>query len=303
MITGEDPIVGQALELLVPRLAVDPDEVLAGARAGAARLRAGRRRRQTAAALAFAALLLLAGGAFAAKKLDLLPFLHTHDPNTARFSVAPSRTYRGAAPPALTCPGSRTGPFVCQVTSRPAAGNRTYEFAMRTNRVPLLTRNSLLAALARAQRNGADPAQVARFEADLGDVGDDFIRALAIVARIETVGGVGASTGPTGTERVPPTGIPAWIACREITPATVRCRPLAALAGVAGGTPLYFLRPSEDWPEVSAPSAQMLDVERLFGVLLGRKPTAAEMRFFVDFATVAVTTGGASAPKVQRTKP
>jgi hypothetical protein len=128
---------------------------------------------------------------------------------------------------------------------------------------------------------------------DLANVGDDFIRALAVLTEIETVSG-GQSGGRTGTERVPPRSVPAWVACREVTLATVRCRPLAGLRGVATGTPLYHLQASRDWRRVPAPPPDQSD----FGVelerLLGRKVTPDETRFFVDLATVGVTAGHSS---------
>src|SRR5438477_355278 len=161
--------------------------------------------------------------AVAAQQFDLLSFLHTSDRNSARFSVSRSRAYHGAAPLALTCPGAKTGAFVCNVTGLMAPGNRSYELGMRTDKVPSLTRQGMLASLSRAQANGADPAEVARVRDDLSRVGDDFIRALAVLSRIETVGGVGESTGPSGTERVPPRGVPAWTACRELTLTPFRC--------------------------------------------------------------------------------
>jgi hypothetical protein len=296
VIAGKDPLVAQALDLLVPDVDADPGALLPAAHARAASLLAVRRRRQTVAAVAFAVLLLFTGGAIAAQQFDLLSFLHTSDRNSARFSVSPSRTYRGAAPLALTCPGARTGAFTCNVTGPMAPGSRTYELGMRTDDVPLLTRKGMLASLDRAQANGADPAQVARVRDDLGRVGDDFIRALAVLTRIETVGGGSGATGPSGTERVPPPGVPAWVACRELTLTTFRCRPLAALVGVASGTPLYDLQRSKDWRRVPTPPQHPPDFERLLERLLGRKPTADESRFFVDLATVAVQSGGPSGP-------
>jgi hypothetical protein len=293
MNTGKDPMVGQALELLVPDFDFDEDGLLATAHAGAAQLRAVRRRRRTVAALAFAVLLLFTGAAVAAK-YDLFSFLHTRDRNSARFSVSPTRTYRGAAPLGLSCPGAGKRAFDCHVTGTMAPGNRNYQLGMRTDKVPLLTRESMLAALDHAR--GVDPAQVARVRADLAQVDDRFIRALAIMARIETVGGPGQSSGPSGTERVPPLGVPAWTTCREVTLTTFRCRPLAALVGVPTGAPLYYLQPGSDWRTVStppseSPAAFVRQLERL----VGHKLTAAESRFFVDFATVASGAGASSA--------
>ena len=294
MIAGKDPMVGQALDLLVPGFAVDPDELLPAAYAGAATVRATRRRHRTVAVVAFAALLLFAAAAIAADKAGLLPFLHTNDRNSARFSVSPTHTYRGAAPLALACPGAKSGSFVCHVSGVMAPGNRNYELGSSTDKVPQLTRQSMLDSLDKAQTAGADPAQIARTRSDLAAVGDDFIRALAVVSRIETVGGPSSSS--SGTERVPPRGVPAWTACRELNLATFRCRPLAALVGVATGTPLYFLQPSGDWRRVEAPPPDQSDFGLELERLLGRKATAAETRFLIDLATVTTVTGGSSGP-------
>jgi len=293
VIAGKDPVVGQALDLLVPDFDFDPDTLLPAAYARAGALRTARRRRRTVAVIAFAALLLFAGAAIAAGKFDLLSFLHTNDRNSARFSLAPARTYHGAAPLALTCPGAKTGVFTCHVTGLVVGGNRIYDLGQQTDKVPPLTRQSMLDSLDKAQAAGADPARVAQARADLAKVGDDFIRALAVLTQIETVSS--GSSGPGGTERVPPRGVPAWTACREVTLATFRCRPLAALVGVATGTPLYFLQPSKDWRRVPAPPSQPSDFERMLEQLLGRKPNADEIRFFMDLATVA-STGSSSGP-------
>jgi hypothetical protein len=296
VIAGKDPMIGQALDLLVPDFAVDPDELLAAAYAGAAPIHATRRRRQTVAAIAFAALLLFAGAAVAADKVGLLPFLHTNDRNTARFSIDRTHAYHGAAPEALTCPGAKTGFFICHVSGVMAPGNRNYELGESVEKQPPLTRQGMLESLDKAQAAGADPAQIAKVRADLASVGDDFIRALAVLTEIETVGGVGQST--SGTERVPPRGVPAWVACAEVTLAAFHCRPLSGQRGVATGTPLYFLQPSHAWRRVKAPPPDQSD----FGVelerILGRKVTAAEQQFFVDLAT-ATTTSGSSGPITQ----
>jgi hypothetical protein len=167
--------------------------------------------------------------------------------------------------------------------------------------VPPLTRQSLLDELDKAQAQGADPAEIARVRSDLDAVGDDFMRALAVVARIETVSSGSGSPGPSGTERVPPRGVPSWTACREFMLTTYRCRPLAALAGVATGTPLYFRQPSKDWRTVRAPPPQQSNFDVLLERVLGRKPNEAETRFLVDFLTVAATTGSSSGPKQGRT--
>lgn len=293
MIADRDPLVAQALDLLVPDLDFDPDTLLSRAHARAAGLRGARRRRRTIVAVAFAVLLLFAGAAVAADRAGLLPFLHTNDRNDARFSISRTHTYHGLTPQALACPGARTGAFTCHVSGVMAPGYRNYELGESVEKQPPLTRPAMLDELDKAEAAGADPAQVAKVRADLANVGDDFIRALAALTEIETVG---ASSVSGGTERVPPRGVPTWVACTEVTLATFRCRPLAGKRGVATGTPLYDLQPSRDWQHVKAPPPDRSD----FGVelehILRRKLTPDETRFFVDLAAVAFTTTGPSGP-------
>lgn len=293
MIADRDPFVAQALDLLVPDLDFAPDTLLAGAHARAASLRGARRRRWTVIAVAFAVLLLFAGGAIAADKAGLLSFLHTNDKNSARFTVNPHGTYHGTAPLALACPRADNGRFVCNVTGVMATGNRQYQLGMRVDKVPSLTRAGLNASLDKAAASGADPAQVAKSRSDLAAIGDDFLRALAVLSRFETVS---SSSGPNsaGTERVPPRGVPAWAACREITLTTSSCRPLAALVGVKSGTPLYYLQRSPDWRTIKAPPQQQSDFTAQLERLLGRKLDADEIRFFVDLATIGSASSSGS---------
>jgi hypothetical protein len=192
------------------------------------------------------------------------------------------------------CPGAKSGVFTCHVSGPMAPGNRNYELGQSIDNVPPLTRQSMLDSLDKAQAAGADPAQVAQARADLAKVGDDFIRALAAMTQIETISAGSGSSRPGGTERVPPRGVPAWTACHEVTLATFRCRPLAALVGVATGTPLYSLQPSKDWRHVKAPPSQPSDFDQMLEQLLGRKPNADEIRFFTDLATVSTATGSSS---------
>jgi hypothetical protein len=294
VIAGKDPMVGQALDLLVPDFAVDPDQLLPAAYAGAATVRATRRRRRTVAVVAVAALLLFAGAAIAADKAGLLPFLHTNDRNSARFSISRTRAYHGAAPLALACPSARTGSFTCHVSGVMAPGNRNYERGESTDSQPPLTWQSMLDSLDKEQAAGADPAQIARVRADLANVGDDFIRALAVLTEVETVSSGSGSSRPSGTERVPPRGVPAWAACREVNLATFRCGPLAGRRSVASGTPLYFLQPSRDWRRVESPPPDESDFGLELERVLGRKVTPAETRFFIDLATVASTSSSSS---------
>ena len=135
MIADKDPAVMRALDLLVPPLNGDAEGLFARACVDAGRIRAARRRRRWVTGLAFAAVALLTGAAIAASKLNLLPFLQTHDRNSARFSVDQSRVYRGGSPTALNCPAAGLGAFLCTPTGT-EAGARAYILATRVAAQP-----------------------------------------------------------------------------------------------------------------------------------------------------------------------
>jgi hypothetical protein len=288
MIAGKDPFVARALELLVPPQDGDADELISRARADAVRRRTARRRRRWVAGLVFAALALLTGAAIAASRLDLLPFLQTHDRNTVRFSVDQRRTYRGGSPTVLSCASAGTGTFACTPTSAVPGSLRTYLLVTHAATSPELTRAGMLARLDAAEQRGASRALVQRVRADLAGVSDAFIRSLNVIVSIETI---------AADQPVPPAHVPTWVVCAPQRSRTFGCRNLAASASVPVGTPIYRLRPSEDWHTVARPQGQPLEINRLLDAVLGRGPTEPETRLFLDMLQ-AVSTRRASAGSV-----
>ena len=301
MSAAYDPLVARALDQLVPVVASDPDEALRRARLAlqdSSPRRAIRLRR--AAIVAFAVLALLTGAAFAATRLDILPWVDRSTRSNATFSIDPSRTYRGPAPEVLLCPQAGAGLFSCSVG--PAEGNnpRIYHLTQRVEAQPQVTRDSILGALASAEKKGRiDHESAERIRRDLETVGDEFFSGVALLAGVETVATGDQAPGRPGLELVPPAGVPMWVAC-EGSRGGFRCHDLASLRDVAAGTPLYLLRKSRDWVAVPRESQRPVDVDRLFRAVLGRDLTPAEARLLVVFMAAGEAEGHAGRARVER---
>jgi len=293
MIADKDPAVTRALDLLVPPLNGDAEGLFARARVDAGRIRAARRRRRWVTGLAFAAVALLTGAAIAASKLNLLPFLQTHDRNSARYSVDQSRVYRGGSPTALNCPAAGLGAFLCTPT-RTEAGARAYILATHVAAQPELTRAGMLAQLAAAEQSGVSHKQVQRVRADLARVSDEFIHSLNLIVSIETIASDQQVPGDPRLELVPPVRVPTWIACEQERKRAFKCRTLASSANVPVNTPIYQLRPSKDWHAVAKPKGQPLELSRLVNAILHRQPTNDEIRVLLDLVRVASARGYSS---------
>ena len=302
MIADKDPVVAAALDLLVPRLNADAEELLVRARAEAGRLRAARRRRRWVAGLAFAVLALLTGAAIAASKLNLLPFLQTHERNSVRYSVDQTRVYRGASPAALDCPSAGTGQFVCTRTGS-TPGTRTYLLATHAVAQPSLTRAGMLAQLAAAEHTGVSRQRVQRVRMDLARVSDQFIHSLNLIVSIETISTDQPVPGHPDLELVPLANVPMWVVCEQESSRAFGCRNLAASANVPVETPIYRLQPSKDWHTVARTPGQPFDIGRLVETILGRQPTNDETRLLLDVAEIASVhrspSSGAAKPKAR----
>jgi len=287
MSPAHDPVVAQALDQLVPPVESDPDEMLRRARAtagGLAKHRVVRLRR--IAIVAFAALALLAGAALAAAHFDVFSWLDRSSRSSATFSIDSSRTYRGPAADVLVCPQAGALPFTCSVGSLDSGGRRTYQLAERVEAQPHVSRGFVLDALATAEQKGqVDHATAERVRRDVAAVGDDFFAGVSLLTGVETVAGGDGAQAPPGFERVPPAGVPMWIACGA-SGSGYRCHNLASSRDVAVGTPLYFLESSPDWVLVRRRSQRPVDVERLFHAVLGRDLTPAEDRLLLDFSAL-----------------
>ena len=286
MIADKDPVVTAALDLLVPPLNGNVEELLLRARVDAARLRAARRRRRWVAGLAFAVVALLTGAAIAASKLNLLPFLHTHNRNSARYSIDQTHVYRGASPTTLNCPGAGTGRFVCTPTG-PTPATRRYLLATHAVAQPELTRAGMLAQLAAAEHTGVSRKRVQRVRMDLARVSDQFIHSLNLIVSIEMISSDQPAPGHPDLELVPPASVPTWVVCEQESSRAFGCRNLAASANVPVQTPIYRLQPSKDWHTVPRTPGQPFDIGRLVQTILGRQPTNDETRLLLDVAEIA----------------
>jgi hypothetical protein len=218
----------------------------------------------------------------AASKLDLLPWFE-NNASEAAFSVDSSRRYTGPAPLALVCPEAGGGEFACSEGTLPPHGTRRYLFAERVEAGPHVNRAFYVDAIEQAEREGRlSPSDASRLRRDLAAVGDDFFAGLSLLTGIRTVG--------TGENRVPPPGVPLWIACRA-DGAMFSCHDLAHSRDVPVGTPLYLLKESSDWRTQPRPLTAPVDVAALFHAVLGRQLRPAEARFLFDLATIG--SGGA----------
>jgi hypothetical protein len=295
MSAAYDPAVARALDGLVPTVDSDPEKTLRHARAaaqGLERRRAARLRRT--AIVAFAALVLLSGAALAADHFDVFPWVDQSSRSTATFSIDSSRTYRGPAAQVLVCPQAGAGSFACSIGAFNSNHRRAYSLAERVAAQPQITRESMLQGLAATEKNGqVDHAAAERMRRDLAAVGDDFFAGLSLLTGVETIAGGDQAAAPPGFERVPPAGVPMWIAC-EASGSGFRCHNLASSRGVAVGTPLYFLRASSDWVLARKRSPRPINVRLLFSAVFGRELTPAETRLLVDFSTLAVSGEGES---------
>jgi hypothetical protein len=289
--TGFDPQVAEALERIAPTVRSDPDELLRRAAAAAPRVAAARARRaRWALVAAVAVLALVAGGALAASHFDLLPWLRTNNRSQAAYAIDRTRRYRGPVPEALICPHAGHGEFVCSDATlvRPS-GRRYYELQDRIERLPLLTRQSILRAVDQAEKNGKLTADAARrLRNDLDAVGDDYLRAVNFLMTIETRTSFVPVEGRPDLELVPPRGVPEWIVCGKAVAGGLRCHDLAGALGVPVGAPVYDLRPGPDWVRIPRVRYHRQDTGRLLEAVLGRKPTVAEIRFMFDFFELVV---------------
>jgi hypothetical protein len=303
---ARDPVIADVLDRLVPSLNSDPDEMIRRARMAAVPLRAERSRRlRRTVILAFAALLLLGGAALAASQFDAYPWLDRSDRTNATYSIDSSRTYRGPAPDVLVCPAAGAGSFTCSVGSFPSSSHRTYFLVQRVESQPRFSRALILNALSEAERKSQiSSADARRVRDDIAAVDDEFFSAMASLTPVVTVGGAEEAPGRPGFDLVPPSGVPTWITC-VASDADFRCHDLASSRDVAVGTPFYFLQSSSDWVAVPHQEMRRVDLERFFHAALGRDLKPAEIRLFIDLATLGTTEGGggSSRPQVGPSRP
>jgi len=300
--TELDPTIAAALNRLVPPVSSDPVSFLAAAKQRREALATTRRRRtRRTLVVALAAGVLLAGGvAIAATQFDVLPWLDRSTRSDATFSVDPNTRYDGSAPAALRCPGAGPGEFTCSPSRAAFHGKRTYVFTERIEPQPQITRDRLLEELDQAEQHGMiDPATAASLRLDVETAGDDFYRALSLLASVRTNGGGSESVpGQPGYELVPPDGVPLWVACHA-EEGSFTCRDLAHSLDVPVGTPTYMLMRSDDWVAPRRTESPTPDIAGLFHAMLGRDLQPSEIRILIALITVggeAKTSGGKVVP-------
>ena len=302
MKTDFDPIVAEALERIAPPVEIDPEAVLRAARAQAQAERRESRRLPRAAIVAFAVAVLAGGTAYAATRLDLVPWLNTKSPSNVRFSVDVKKVFHGPAPQSVSCPhATSTGEFTCRVSN--AAPTRFeltplhwYLLSERIEPQPTITRAFILRRVATAERNGTIPRLLAhRIRVDAGKVGGDFFAKLNVLLSVRGLG-----TSPVTVEElghrplvlVPPKNAVVIVVCTSRAAGALRCRDLAAAQGVPIGAPVYTLQAAPDWiPVKRAPRIEVPAPAGLFRRVFGRPLTARERRLLFALFLTSVRSG------------
>jgi hypothetical protein len=301
-----DPLVAGALAQIAPPVAVDADQILAGALARVPSCRRSRRGFRRTAVLAFAILVLAAGAALAAEHFDLLPWLRTGSNSTARYSVDVNRRFSGPVPSAVRCAAAgRATMFTCVPTtarfesSWQSLPTHVYDFSERIPSRPILTRAFLLRRIDQAEARGiVSKAFAGQARRDVRAVEARFFDFLNVFASIgTTAAGTTTEDGPGGTSvvLVPPEHVPVFVVCAERLHDSLVCRNLAQSEHVPVGAAVYDLLPGSDWQQVAkAPNESTPPLPPAFyRQLLGHDLTT-ETRLLIEVGTQAAKASGAA---------
>lgn len=205
------------------------------------------------------------------------------NPGAAKYAVNPTAHVHTPAAAAIRCHTRSTDIFGC------SSGGSGQLYTRIDTIHPLppssrFTRVGFLKAIARAQAtHKLSGAQATKFRRDLAEVPDSFFVKLRLAIRYGTYGG-GADN-----RRVPPPGVPEFIACWQ-TGGTVTCQNLNGDEHAPIGAGVYIAEPAPDWRP--APS-------RRTEVPLppGLRFTRAEYRVLVDMLAGATTTSSSSSSR------
>ena len=304
MKTEFDPMVAEALERIAPQVEIDPEPVLRRARAQAERREP--RRLPRAAIVAFAVAAVAAGTAYAATRLDLVPWLKTNSRSNVRFSVDVHKVFHGPAPRSVSCPhATSSGEFTCRASNAaPTRFEQTplhwYLLSEQIEPQPTITRDFILRRVGAAERRGVIPHLLAhRIRTDAGKVRSDFFAKLNVLVSVRGLG-----TSPVTVEEVghrplvlvPPKHAVVIVACTSRVHGGLRCRDLAAAQGVPVGAPVYTLQAAPDWIAVKrAPRTEIPAPAGLFRRVFGRPLTARERRLLFALFLTSARSGHAEA--------
>jgi len=273
---GESPVARAALERI---LATERQPERAAER------RRSRRHGHRLAIVLVAALLVAVGGAVAAT--DPFGLFRSPNPGTAIFGVDPGRYVTPPTVQRIGCPDPAGQTFACGAS---LAGQH-YLLIDHVWANPSITRVRMLAAIRTGLRKGQISAQAARrLEADIASVSDYFIARFNVMSHFGTF-----STGLTSNGRpmAPPVGVPSLLVC-EPAGAALTCRDLNGDGSAPVGGGIYQALPAPGWrpaPPHQPDSAWQLEV-----AILGRPPTASELRFEIDLVRYGTTSSSRSAP-------
>jgi hypothetical protein len=279
-----DPTVASVLDRFAPPAEVDVDELLAHVH------ERRRARRWRAVLVAAVAAVVLTGAAFAARELDLLPWLEAKNATTAIFTVDSSRTYHGPVPAAVRCPGASGKRFECSPTPFDPAEPRIYLFEGRVHAYEEVTRESVLEDIATAKRERTlPPGRADQMRRDALAAGDDFFERENVLETMRQTGHTIQDPRRPDRIYVPPDGLPALVACTGAADGRrLACGDLREMEGVPAGSPIYALTFGADWIQVPLQS-DVRDREGVLKAVFGRELTPAEARLLSSLSLLVET--------------
>jgi len=251
-----------------------------------------RRRRRLGAPLPLIAMVvagLAGGGAVAAT--DPFHWWKSVNPDTAMYVANPNAHVPTATIGAVNCAPAGGGVYLCGARSKGRPYTNLGPVA-EPNSPSLFTRASMISHLNRALARHAISASAARrLTLDVDALPDSFFAELQSMSGYASVGsGVFEGRGA----RVPPPGVPAYLAC-QLAGAQLRCRDLNGDQSVPVGTAIYSAEPTRDWRPAPPQRSDPANAAFL------RSLTPAELRFLRDTVTLATpeTQTSATHPSVR----
>lgn len=240
-----------------------------------ARRRRTARHGQLVLIVGLATLLLAVGGGLAAT--DPFGIFRNPNPGSALYGVDSSRHVTPPTAYFIRCPQTTGRSFRC------GSGLAGIQYSLidhvESNDTSVLTRANLEKAIRQSRARGEISAAMAkRFDRDLAAVSDSFLAAFRTMSRYQQLGG--------GLSRIPPSGVLDVIVC-EPGGRNLSCQDLNGDANAAVGSGIYTAVPQPDWRP--APPQQPDNGWALEVAILGRQPTAAELRFEEDVVMAATT--------------
>ena len=210
----------------------------------------------------------LAGGGAALAATDPLGWW-SPNPGEALYGVNPAGDVQTPTLPQIGCRAGKSGEFHC-IAARSGQRYRRIDVIRPPSSLSRAKLSGYIARQVAAGKMGR--AEAAKFRADLAVVPDSFFRKYQLASRFGTYGG-GGVLGNGGT-RVPPTGVPEFLACEKAR-AGLSCQDLNGDQAAPVGAGVYMADPAANW-RPAPPNRRHAMLPR------GITFSAAEYRLLID---------------------